>query len=275
MDAGFLLISKWSIGKKIEFLLCKYLEIFLLMTRIHKFKLGESFVYLFGKKIYYDSPYGIAGYESKLSRDQKMIINSNIRNVKTFVDVGANVGFYSMTARELFPNVTVYAVEPVPQIFECLKKNLTNRSDNNFNLAISDKNGKERMIFHENESAFSRIANASETKDKENIINVKARTLDKFCAANKIKKIDFLKIDTESFELNVLKGARDTLGKTRYLHIEISIERNSNYTFTQLNSLLYSNVFNFQLISFRNFTDKGDGPIPVGDFLYKNIMIEA
>ncbi len=276
LDIGFLKVSKWPLFKRFQFIFIKYLEIAYLGLGIHKFKLGESYVDLFGKKIFYDSPYGIAGYQSMLARHQKMLLENNVVNVHTIVDVGANVGFFSMMVRDLFPKSNIYSIEPVPQIFECLKKNLNDEQSKVFNLAISNASAKVKMSFRKNESAFSHVIRNSEIdkSSESEIMDVEAVTLDVFCLRNGINNIDILKIDTETFELEVLEGAKETLTKTRLLHIEISIKDNDRYTFSQINSLLFSAKYNFQLVAFRNFTDKGDGPIPVGDFLYENLMVK-
>lgn len=276
LDIGFLKVSRWSLFRKFQFIFIKYLEIICLNLGAHKFKLGKSFVNLFGCKVFYDSPYGIAGYQSMLARHQKMILENNITNIRTIVDVGANVGFFSMMVRDLFPGSNIYAIEPVPQIFECLQKNLNDKLSRVFNLAISNSNTKVKMSFKKDESAFSHVIRDSETNKfgESEIIDVEAMTLDTFCIKNRINNIDILKVDTESFELEVLEGADDSLSKTRFLHVEISIKDNDRYTFSRINSLLFSKEHNFQLVSFRNFTGKGDGPIPVGDFLYRNLMVK-
>ena len=276
LDVGFLKVSRWPLFKKLQFIFVKYLEIIRLISGVHKFRLGESYVNLFGSKVFYDSPYGIAGYQSMLARHQKMVLESNIANVYTILDVGSNVGFFSMMIRNLYSKSNIYAIEPVPQIFECLRKNLNDNLSRVFNLAISNTNAKVKMSFKKDESAFSHVIRDSELSklNESNIIEVEAVTLDFFCIKNGISNIDVLKIDTESFELEVLEGAKNTLSKTRFLHIEINIKDNDRYTFSQINGLLFSDKYNFQLISFRNFTDKGDGSIPVGDFLYKNLMIK-
>ncbi len=276
LDVGFLRVSRWSLSRKLQFIFIKYLEIIYLGLGIHKFELGKSFVNLFGHKLFYDSPYGIAGYQSMLSRHQKMILENNIIDVRTVVDVGANVGFFSMMVSDLFPKAEIYAIEPIPQIFQCLKRNLGNGKCKFINLAISNTNAKVKMYFKKDESAFSYVIRNPELSklNESEIVTVEAITLDVFCVRNGINKMDILKIDTESFELEVLEGAKDTLSKTRFLHIEISIKDNDKYTFSQINSLLFSTKYNFQLVSFRNFTDRGDGPIPVGDFLYENLMVK-
>ncbi|MFH1566241.1 MAG: FkbM family methyltransferase [bacterium] len=276
LDILFLITSNWELRKKLEFIYKKYWEIFLLISGIKKFEFGKNFVNLFGNKIFYDSPYGIAGYQSMLARQQGMFKSIGLKDVKTIVDIGANVGFFSMMLRELYPDSKIYAVEPVPKIFENLEKNLNFSQDNVFNMAMSDKCGFVKMIFDERKSAFSHVINSKGCKkrgDTGEIVTVSSITLEKFCKQNSINFIDVLKIDTEGFEANVLRGAKNILSKTRYLHIEISLENDTKYTFSEINSLLYSNNYNFQLLFYRNFSGKGYGTITVGEFLYKNINL--
>jgi len=175
----------------------------------------------------------------------------------------------------LYPKARIFAIEPVPKIYNCLKYNLNSPLDNTFNTAISNKEGFLKMQFSERESAFSHVVSSKDLADcfQESLVNVKAVTLDKFCKDNSISFIDILKIDTEGFEANVLRGAQKILSKTRYLHLEISLEDNDNYTFSEINSLLYSKDYNFQLVYYRNFSGKGCGTITVGEFLYRNMRL--
>ena len=276
LDTVFFSASNWSLRKKLEFIYKKYWEIFLLISGIKKFKFGKNFVTLFGKKIFYDSPYGIAGYQSMLARQQKMLKLAGPKSAKVIVDVGANVGFFSMMLRALYPKAKIYAIEPVPKIYNCLKDNLTFPLDKTFNTAISDKEEALKMQFNDRESAFSYVIPSNDLagRPQESLVDVKAVTLDKFCKDNKIGFSDILKIDTEGFEASVLRGAKRILSKTKYLHIEISLEYNTNYTFSEINSLLYSKDYNFQLVYFRNFTGKGYGRITVGEFLYRNVRLD-
>lgn len=273
LDLGMFAVCHWEFSKKIEFLFKKYWELFLLSSGIKKFVFGENYTNLFGKRIFYDSPYGIAGYQSMLVRQQRMLRDAGSKTANTIVDIGANVGFFSMMLRELYPKAQIYAIEPVPQIFTNLKANLTSNLDKVYGVAISDKDGMVSMSFKDQESAVSHVIDR-DAKDSGKTVKVRSTTLDNWCLQEKIRVIDLLKIDTEGYEAHVLRGAQKTLIKTKYLHIEISLEDNNNYTFSQINSLLYSDKFNFQLVYFRNFTDKGYGPITVGDFLFRNIMLD-
>lgn len=202
-----------------------------------------------------------------MSRSQSLLKLAGIKKVKTIIDIGANVGFFSMLCRNLYRNANIYAVEPVSQTFGCLKNNLSIHKKNKlYNLGISNHTGRAKIKFDENNSAISSI-------HKNGNIDIKITTLDNLVKKNKIKEIDILKIDTENYEYQVLKGAKKVLENTKYLFIEISLEKNSNYTLSSLMSLLYSKKYNFQLIAFRNFADVSYGKITVIDALLENINL--
>jgi FkbM family methyltransferase len=137
----------------------------------------------------------------------------------TFVDVGANIGHLTLIAAKKAFKGKVISIEPHPRIFKFLVQNIKlNRLENvkALNFAIGEKSG---------ESHFSDIRS-----DDQNFITnggpvaVKARTLDDL---PDIGKIDLLKIDTEGYELFVLRGAKKTLEKTSAVFLE-SYEKNFN-----------------------------------------------
>jgi len=101
-------------------------------------------------------------------------------------------------------------------------------------------------------------------------VEVPAMTLDSFAAQQGIGPVDLLKIDTESYEAHVLRGASSVLARTKYLLIEITIEGNQNYTISSLMGLLHGNGYDFQIVAFRNYADVGEGTIPVMDCLMVN-----
>ena len=192
----------------------------------------------------------------------------------TVVDIGANIGQFSMLIRNRFPRATIYAIEPVRKAFRALENNF--RDDNKailINKTISNFCGISKIAFDEDDSARSHLVNGNICSGQKEIVEeTEVQTLDLVVEENNIEFIDILKIDVETFERHVLEGARKTLEKTRYLFLEITVEDNDNYTFSELVSLLYSkDCYNYQLRAFRNFLDKGEGKMPLGDFLFENI----
>lgn len=265
LDFRTLLIKEWSLYKKIVFILTKYK--LLIKHFFRKFELGEDFVHFEGKKIFYDSKYGLAGYQGISCRHRKLLKNiANIQNAEVILDVGANVGFFSMLCRELYPDSKIYAFEPVPKTFSCLEKNFKDDDKTKiFNLALSDYTGKGKMNFNEENSLISSLSNDGN-------VDVEITTLDYFCKDKKINKIDILKIDTEGFEDFVLKGAQNTLSKVKYIIMEITIENNKNYTVSSLFKLLSAENFDFQILGFRNFNNRGEGAVSIMDVILENVL---
>ena len=263
LDLKLIKVSNWPNNKIIQFIFCKY---FLLLKHLFiKFKFGKSSIRLFGEKIYYDSPYGLADYQSMLCRHQKWLKIGNVNNPKVIIDIGANVGFFSKMARSLYPSSKIYAIEPVPAVYSLMSKNFNGDQDTMlFNFAVFNKKGKQKMFFDESDSLTSKISSNGK-------FYVQTDTLDSFINKQKINYIDILKIDVESFENYVLLGAKQALSKTKYLLLEITIKNNKNYTISSLMSLLYSKKYNYQLIAFRNYSDMGEGEMPVMDCLFKNV----
>lgn len=267
LDYKFLKISRWSFIRKAEFILKKYL--ILIYHGFKKFKLGKDYVTLGGRKLYYGNKFGIADYQGVLARHQNLLKIANVEIGKegVIIDVGANVGIFSKLARELYPHASIYSLEPIGEIFDCLKKNLEGDLNTNiFNIALGNSEGVHRMLFSNQNSEISRV-------DTKGNVMVNMQKLDEFAQANKIKKIDLLKIDTEGFEDEVLLGAKNTLAITRYIFIELTLEHNTNYTLSSLMALLYSKNYNFNLVSFRNFGDTSEGKAPILDCLLKNTKI--
>ena len=116
------------------------------------------------------------------------------------VDVGANVGFWSVPLSDKFEKVISF--EPIAQVYECLVENTKNLSNiilNNFALGSETKNVN--MVFDSSNTGNSYIDG--------NPGNIKVKKLDD----SFMPKFGLIKIDCERHELEVLKGAVNTLLK--------------------------------------------------------------
>ena len=116
------------------------------------------------------------------------------------VDVGANVGFWSVPLSDKFEKVIAF--EPMAQVYECLVENTKNLSNiilNNFALGSETKNVN--MVFDSSNTGNSYIDG--------NPGNIKVKKLDD----SFMPKFGLIKIDCERHELEVLKGAVNTLLK--------------------------------------------------------------
>jgi len=121
------------------------------------------------------------------------------------VDVGAHAGFFSLYAAAFNPNVKIYALEPEPDNFSALSRNIKLnpgfKKIKLINLALSSKTGQEILYL----SADSH--NHSFLKDKDSKeLSVKTTSLSDFCQNQKIAKISLLKMDIEGGEHEILKN---------------------------------------------------------------------
>lgn len=139
----------------------------------------------------------------------------NIQN-GVFVDIGANIGKYTIKianqlSRERDKVVSIEAEEENSQkIEESIKlNNLKNVILEN--VACYSKNGKIKLYLDEIPGHHTIIK--SDYRKSKRSITVKAKKLDTILKENKINKVDFIKIDVEGAEVEVLKGAKKTLSQ--------------------------------------------------------------
>jgi FkbM family methyltransferase len=123
------------------------------------------------------------------------------RHARTAIDVGAHCGLWTVQLAQYFERVEAF--EPLPRHIECWKKNagwkLTNRL---YPVALGEKEGSCGMHVVEGLSGRSHVNGGNDFLMKR---------LDDYA----FEDVDFLKIDTEGYELFVIKGAEETIKKWR------------------------------------------------------------
>jgi len=145
------------------------------------------------------------------------ILLRELKEEMVCLDVGSNIGYYVfLESNAVGDSGKVFAIEPSPQGFKALKKNLGLQNKSNIelhNFACGDKEGQVSFITT-NMSNLDRIndENAdsvlSETVNK---VNINLRTIDDFVSEKKINKVDLIRFDTEGYELKIYEGMHQTL----------------------------------------------------------------
>jgi FkbM family methyltransferase len=139
-------------------------------------------------------------------------------------DVGANIGEYSFFLTKNFKNSKIYSFEPSKKTFQFLLKNTKNFSlIEPVNIGFGNKKEIKILYSNKKDSAISTLHNRKiGLKERE---NVNIEKLDNFCKNRNIEKIDFLKIDVEGNELNILEGAKEMLNnkKISFIQFEFGI----------------------------------------------------
>ena len=189
----------------------------------------------------------------------------NLINFNCIFDVGAHKGETIKFFLKNFTFEKIYSFEPIPEIFELLEKNINllgKLEKDKIVLENSALGSTERKISIKQmvESSSSTIRDINQNsryfnKKKKLLysskddffkkIEVNQITLNKYTTINSIEKIDFLKIDTEGYELDVLIGLEKEIEKVRFIlfehHYHDMIKK--NYTFSDINYFLQKNNF--------------------------------
>ncbi len=172
----------------------------------------------------------------------------------TIFDVGANVGETAIGLATQFPTSTIIAFEPVLATFELLRNNTKGLKNVHVHpVALGSVTEQAEMHLYPgtvNNTLVAPDAPGSELCKE----LVQVQRLDHFCLKEKIQAIDFLKIDTEGFDLEVIRGADQILREKRIklvlAELGFSSSNRKHVPFHQFHALL--NDYGFELFGSMN-----------------------
>ena len=197
----------------------------------------------------------------------RFIKERKINEFATFFDVGAHKGESITLFTNNFKIKSMYSFEASPVNFQILanKINSSKKKFKNIKLIIENyaigSDIKKVKLKQLSESSSSTIRGLNENSDyfknKKILLQDSSKidffteieidqiTLSDYSKKNNIDNIDFIKIDTEGYELEVLKGAKDILPNTKMIlfehHYDDMIEK--KYSFSDISDFLRSNNF--------------------------------
>lgn len=139
-----------------------------------------------------------------------------------FIDIGANVGAYTILASAEIKSKTI-AIEPIPSTFINLKSNIfINQIQDRVNiLNIGLGSKKKKLYFTKSFDTLNHVA----TEKEKDTIEVEVSTLDQILIEN---TPSLIKIEVEGFETEVLLGAEETLGNDKLKAIIIELNGSGN-----------------------------------------------
>ncbi len=173
-----------------------------------------------------------------------------------FVDIGANIGTYSIVAADL--RVNCMAFEPIESNFKSLEKNIALNNFGNlilaFKFGLSDKKENVNFNFDPLKPGASSI---HPHKRMGEVIQVQLEEFDNLnlTKVNAAESI-LIKIDIEGMELNALKGMRKTLSKKKNIILIIetkhSGEQNIRELLKEFGNFKFENIDEFNMLAIKN-----------------------
>ena len=167
----------------------------------------------------------IGGFDFR--EDIKLLID---HDQPVCLDVGANEGQTIIRLRKIFKNPIIHAFEPSSESFDRLRAQNYGPDVHLHHFALGSENSRREFVNYR-DSCFSSMLELDPGPDNpcrnhppksKEIVEV--RTVDVFVQQNQIARVDLLKVDTQGYDLEVLKGAEETL--TRGLIDNVFIEIN-------------------------------------------------
>ena len=158
----------------------------------------------------------------RYEEDNHQVLLSFVRPDSVFLDIGANVGFYTLqVGQRLSAAGRIYAFEPHPELSEILHHNVANllldRAVACFSMALSDSNGTTKLHYPKGHLGGGSIAPFGGRDWQVSTIESEVRRLDDVLGPN--FTCDLVKIDVEGYEINVLRGMAETIANSPAIKI--------------------------------------------------------
>lgn len=228
-----------------------------------RFKKGKEhqFISFFGKKIKYSDANALLHSVEELFIDEVYYFKSKSKN-PFIIDCGANIGLSIYYFKKLYPSSSILAFEPDPQIFPILKYNVEEV------WQFKDVILENKAVWHEASSmdffsdgalAGSMVVNFSNQESKPISIPV----VDLRTYLNE-KHIDFLKLDIEGAENELIPKLRGTLGSVDHLFLEYHSINNTAQNLPEILSVLKAEGFRMYIkeaaeLSLKPFVQRNEG----------------
>jgi FkbM family methyltransferase len=214
------------------------------------------------------------GYKAYYPINKNDLINMTIREdeiIELFtpkegdvvIDIGAHMGRYTIiSSKRVGANGKVVAIEANPSNFEMLNRNIKlNQLTNiiSLNNAVYSKETKIKLYLPGEELGHTtyNTVMSDRAKNEDKFVEVNANTLDYLLQLNKITDVNWVKIDVEGAEFEVLKGASNVLSKSKDIALLIEVHNLSGGTNLYRPIIEFLNLYNFK-IEFEKSQDRGE-----------------
>lgn len=207
-----------------------------------------------GYEISWITPNQVNGID--FNADIKLLIKNE--NPVLF-DIGANEGQTIEMFRRIFSQPRIYAFEPSHNVFQTLEDKYSNDSLISLHkFALGETNTAQEFINYERSvwNSFLSLDENIDSRLRDNRVvskeTVEIKTLDWFIKENNLREIDLLKIDTQGYDLRVLKGATDSFkqGLISNVFVEINFVKLYQNQSDAIEIIEFLSVNNLSLVDY-------------------------
>ena len=169
--------------------------------------------------------YGNGSYKPARNGERWLLERLSGADLRTILDVGANVGNWARLAAGAFPAATIFAFEIVPATFEQLRRRTAGSPQiRPVSRGLADHTGQLRIRYHPSASTHATFTEYPHSWTGETLA-CEVTTGDVFLSQERLTAVDFLKLDVEGAEHLVLQGFAAALAQRRIRFIQFEYGR--------------------------------------------------
>jgi FkbM family methyltransferase len=214
-------------------------QIILKLKTGERFKIGHYLDALTIKEIYIDKDYKVS-----------------FKNPKTIIDIGANIGTFSVLQAKLNPRTNIFSFEPSLKTFKLLLENIKLNHVKNvktYKLGVADSVGTRTFYSH----PASGLSSLNKKRGGMVKNKIKTTTLSDIFKNNKITKCDLLKMDCEGAEYEILFNTPTRIFKKIDKMVIEYHDMLTEYTHKELKDFLKQKGYKVKLVAHELETDIG------------------
>lgn len=152
-------------------------------------------------------------YEAAELKMMKLLLKKN----SIILDIGANVGWYSIHLARQVPQGKIFAFEPIPRTYDFLTENIALNGLTNiktYKIGFSDKAGFFNFYYNRDYPTATSLKDIMQGNDVA-LVKCRVERLDDFLKKHRIKHFDFIKCDVEGAEKFVIEGGSQAIAENK------------------------------------------------------------
>ena len=173
------------------------------------------------------------------------------------IDIGGNVGFFSLATFSRLNTASIFAFEPHPYVFSVMEQYHQTYPQfqwSIFNQAVSNTEGT-LTINTSTLEGFTTVASVFENQNKKESFNAEMISLGKIIKDQKLEQVDFIKIDCEGAEYSILyELGEEAFSKIKSMCIETHRGTDENQTIQALNNFILKCGYTTKVLDERKYT---------------------